>query len=74
MLHANETGIKLWTFGPLAYVLLYLSACATKLFKSELFSCLPKVDQMINSYKGPISSIYPMDIILFSGKVEKKNA
>ena len=31
-----------------------LSACANKFFKSELFSCLPKVGHMIKSYKEPI--------------------
>ena len=41
----------------------------TKFFKSELFSCIPKVDHVIKSCKEPIGfpDTYPLDSDLFGG-------
>ena len=33
-----------------------LQLVLTNFFKSELFSCLPKVEQVIKSYKEPLTS------------------
>ena len=73
MLHANETGISSSHLGfsigscvPLPFTFTF-QLVLLKLFKSELFSILPKVDPVINSCKGLNSSIYPTDVNLRSG-------
>ena len=37
----------------------------TKFFKSELFSCLPKVDHVIKSCKEPINTLYHLNLHFF---------
>ena len=49
-----SAAVAIATFERLPNFNMLFQPVLTKFFKSELFSCLPKVDHVIKSYKEPI--------------------